>query len=141
MFSGRFPPCKMRPPSLIAKDTSFSIFSNCPSVHKGPICVSSNNGSPILICFAIFIIRSKNSSAISSCKYNREPATQLCPAAPKIPATDPLTALSILASSNTINGDLPPNSKLTSAKFSAELYKTWRAAFGPPVKEIRATKG
>ena len=54
-----------------------------------------------------------------SCKYSLEPATQLCPLAPKIPAIDPFTALSMSASSKTINGDFPPNSSETSAKFSA----------------------
>ena len=36
---------------------------------------------------------------------------------------------------------MPPNSRDTSAKFSAELYKTCLAALGPPVNEIRATNG
>ena len=58
-----------------------------------------------------------------------------------MPATDPFTALSMSASSNTMKGDLPPSSRLTSAKFSAELRTTWRAAAGPPVKAMRATKG
>ena len=35
-----------------------------------------------------------------------------------------------------MKGDLPPSSSETSAKFSAELRTTCRAATGPPVKEI-----
>ena len=93
------------------------------------------------ICLAKATIFAKNSSAISSCRYSRDPATQLCPVAPKIPAMDPFTALSMSASSNTMNGDLPPSSSETSAKFSRELVSTARAAPGPPVKEMRATKG
>ena len=49
---------------------------------------------------------------------------------------DPFTALSISASSKTINGDFPPNSKETSAKFSAEFLITCLAVAGPPVKLI-----
>ena len=61
--------------------------------------------------------------------------------APNIPAIDPFTALSIFASSKTMKGDFPPSSNETSAKFSAELYRTCFAAPGPPVKEMRATLG
>ena len=76
-----------------------------------------------------------------SWRYNLEPATQLWPLAPKIPAIDPFTALSISASSKTINGDFPPNSKETSAKFSAEFLITCLAVAGPPVKLILWTRG
>jgi hypothetical protein len=38
-----------------------------------------------------------------------------------MPAMEPFTALSISASSNTMNGDLPPSSRDIWAKFSAEL--------------------
>ena len=84
---------------------------------------------------------SRKRSAMRSCRYRREPATQLCPLAPKMPAMEPLTALSRSASSNTTNGDLPPSSSETSAKFSAEFRTTWRAELGPPVKLTRATSG
>ena len=69
-------------------------------------------------------ISSRKRSAIPSCRYRREPATQLWPLAPKIPAMEPLTALSRSASSNTMNGDLPPSSSEISAKFSAEFRTT-----------------
>ena len=40
-----------------------------------------------------------------------------------------------------MKGDLPPNSRETSAKLRLTFSNTWRAAFGPPVKETRATCG
>ena len=49
------------------------------------------------------------------------PATQDWPEAPKFPAIIPLAALSISASSKTISGDFPPNSKLVAAKLLDEF--------------------
>ena len=90
---------------------------------------------------AMAVILARNVSAIASCRYSRDPATQLCPDAAKIPAIDPFTALSISASSKTMKGDLPPSSSDSSAKFSAVLRITWPAETGPPVKDTRATSG
>jgi len=56
-----------------------------------------------------------------------------------MPAVQPFTALSKSASSNTMNGDLPPNSSDTGARLCAEFAMTWRAVAGPPVKLTRRT--
>ena len=53
----------------------------------------------------------------------------------------PFTALSKSASSKTMTGDFPPNSRDTCAKFSAEFRITCLAVCGPPVKLMRSTKG
>ena len=72
--------------------------------------------------------------------YNLEPAIQLCPLAPKIPAVIPFNAFSWSASSKTATGLLPPSSKLTWDKFSAEFLIMCLAVSGPPVKATLSTR-
>src|SRR6266540_2167048 len=52
--------------------------------------------------------------------YARDPATHVCPAAAKIPASTPASACSRFASSNTMLGLLPPSS-------SMQLTRRWPA--------------
>ena len=56
---------------------------------------------------------STNSSWMLSCTSRREPAMQVWPVAAKMPEIAPLTASSMIASSNTMLGDLPPSSSDT----------------------------
>ena len=66
---------------------------------------------------------------------------QLCPLAPNMLAVTPLIALSILASSNTATGLLPPNSSVTRDRFSAEFLTICFAVCIPPVKAMRLILG
>ena len=74
-----------------------------------------------------------------ACIKRRDPATQLCPVAAKIPAIWALRALSISASSNTMKGDFPPSSSDVLARLSAVFFTICRAVSGPPVKATCAT--
>src|SRR6218665_1556553 len=73
------------------------------------------------------------------CTNAREPATQVCPAAAKIPASSPALAWAKSASGNTIFADLPPTSRVTCAMRRAARTPTARPASTPPVKAILAT--
>ena len=86
-------------------------------------------------------MRASSGSHSLSSTIRREPATQLWPLAPKMPAMTPLAVLSRSASAKAMIGDLPPSSSVTWAKLSAVLRMTWRAVSGPPVKATRATSG
>ena len=110
-------------------------------MQRGPILVSASNGFPTLIFFDFSMIILIKLSKIFLCISPRDPATQLCPEAPKFPAINPFAALSKFASSKTIIGDFPPNSKEVAAKFSEEFLITCLAVSGPPVKAIRSISG
>ena len=110
-------------------------------------------GEPVAFVVADTVEKAQNAAELIEIDYADLPvvmeiedalvpsAEQLWPDAPKMPATEPLTALSRLASSKTMKGDLPPNSSETAAKLFAVFRTTWAAAFGPPVKATRATSG
>ncbi len=82
-------------------------------VVTGPTWVSSDMGLPMRAVLAKATRRSTKASWMLSCTSRREPAMQVWPVAAKMPAMAPLTALSSCASSKTMLGDLPPNSRLT----------------------------
>ena len=93
------------------------------------------------ICSARRTTSATNSSWMPDCTNTRDPATQLWPEAPKLPANDPFTAPSKSASSNTRIGDLPPSSRVTGARLWTVLATTWRAVSTPPVKATLSTMG
>ncbi len=66
-------------------------------------------------------------------------ATQLCPQLINLPLTAPSAAFSIIASSSTINGSLPPNSRTHFFKFIADLSPTLAPALVLPVKVTALT--
>ncbi|MDT4857704.1 hypothetical protein FQZ97_921380 [compost metagenome] len=66
---------------------------------------------------------------------------QVCPAAPKMPATAPITAWSRSASSNTMLADFPPSSSVTFLKSLAAISLIFWPAASPPVKATLATRG
>ena len=106
------------------------------AVQSGPISVAISPGAPITTASALAASRSRKRARTPACTKSREPATQLCPEAAKIPATWALAAESKSASSNTMKGDLPPSSSDVLARLSAEARTTWRAVSGPPVKAM-----
>ena len=75
-------------------------------MQRGPILVSASNGFPTLIFFDFSMIILIKLSKIFLCISPRDPATQLCPEAPKFPAINPFAALSKFASSKTIIGGI-----------------------------------
>ncbi len=60
----------------------------------------------------------------------------VCPALRNFEAMAPLTASSISASSKTINGALPPNSKETFLTLSADCFKSILPTAVEPVNDI-----
>src|SRR6218665_2959575 len=72
------------------------------------------------------------------CTNAREPATQVCPAAAKIPASSPALAWAKSASGNTIFADLPPNSRVTCAMRRAAPPPPARPPPPPPSAAILA---
>ncbi|MNQ94767.1 hypothetical protein D3C85_1103020 [compost metagenome] len=76
---------------------------------------------------------------IEFCTNRREPAVHICPPPPKIPEMAPATACSRSASSNTIFGDLPPNSIATRFIWRAAASYTLAPVMSEPVKVIMAT--
>ncbi len=79
----------------------------------GPTWVVSSSGLPIRAVFASASSLSMKASWTLRWTSRREPAMQVWPVAAKMPETAPLTALSRLASSNTMLADLPPSSSVT----------------------------
>ena len=84
-----------------------------PCVATGPICVAGSSGSPILMPAARFDRISSTSSRILRWTRAREPATQVWPAAAKMPASSPASACFMSASGKTMLALLPPSSSVT----------------------------
>src|SRR3954451_25411662 len=78
---------------------------------------------------------------MDSWSNKREPAMQVWPVAANIPDTAPFTASSITASSKTIFGDLPPNSRPTFLKPRAAASAITRPVASDPVNVIFAVSG
>ncbi len=70
---------------------------------------------------------------------NRFEATQLCPQLMNLPFTAPSAAFSIIASSSTMNGSLPPSSSTHFFKLRAALSPTFAPALVLPVKVTALT--
>ncbi len=115
------PSCNSQPSSL-AMSMYFSTFSYCGGVVTGPTSVLMSIGFPIFALFANSTTRRTKSSWMERCTSSREPAMQVCPVAAKMPEIAPLTALSRLASSKTMLGDLPPSSRLTFLRPAAAAW-------------------
>ena len=84
---------------------------------------------------------STNWSWIFSCSNRREPAMQVWPDAAKMPEIAPLTASSMMASSKTMFGDLPPSSSETFLNVRAAISLTRAPVALPPVNATLATFG
>src|SRR5579883_740678 len=133
------PPRTQRAPSALAM--SDRIFSYCGGVVTGPTCVSALLGSPSRACRAMATSFSTNTSWIVSCTSSRDPAMQVCPVAAKMPEMAPLTASSMMQSSNTMFGDLPPSSSETFLNDRDASSLTRAPVAVPPVNAILATLG
>ena len=84
--------------------------SSCTRATIAPMSIALSSGEPtrsVLIRSRILAI---SGSAMLSCISSRDPAQHTCPWLNQMPSTSPSTTLSRSASSNTMNGDLPPNS-------------------------------
>ena len=66
---------------------------------------------------------------------------QVCPVAPKMPASAPTSARSKSASLNTMLGDFPPSSSVTGLRLAAAAQAMARPTPGLPVKLILSTAG
>ena len=101
-----------------------------------PICEDSTVGSPTRIAFARVASSSQTSSYFEAWTRILEPATQLWPLLTKFEwSTDGSTVVRS-ASGRTIDGLLPPSSRITGTTFFAVDPMTDRPAAGPPVKAI-----
>ncbi len=79
--------------------------------------------------------------ATPSCTSNREPAQQTWPWLNQIESTTPSTALSMSASSKTMNGDLPPSSSVRLLPLPAVASRIARPTSVEPVKATLSTPG
>ena len=82
---------------------------------------------------------SVNSSATFFTTKNLFDAIQLCPQLMNLPLTAPSAALSMLASSNTMKGSLPPNSSTHFFKLAEARSATLAPALVLPVKVTALT--
>ena len=69
----------------------------------------------------------------------RSAARHICPEAMKVPASAACTACSMLASSQTIIGSLPPSSRMAGVSVLAHCVATRRPLGIEPVKTILST--
>ncbi|MBS1256225.1 MAG: hypothetical protein MAG581_02038 [Deltaproteobacteria bacterium] len=100
-----------------------------------PMSMLLSSGSPTL-SFAILVLRRLVTfSATLSCTKRREPAQQTCPWLNQIASTRPSMALSRSASSKTINGDLPPSSRVS---FLSEFAVCSRISLPISVEPVKA---
>src|SRR3546814_7608580 len=83
----------------------------------------------------------QTSSRPERCTSSREPAMQVWPEAPNTPATAPVTAAPMSASSKRMLGDLPPSSVVTGTSVAAADCRIFCAVESPPVKLILRTLG
>ena len=74
-----------------------------------------------------------------SCTSSREPAQQTCPWLNQMASTTPSIAPSMSASSNTMNGDLPPSSSVSALPVPAVCARISRPTSVEPVKAILST--
>ncbi len=80
-------------------------------------------------------------SAIPSCTSRRDPAQHTCPWLNQIASTTPSTTLSRSASSNTMNGLLPPSSSESFLPEPAVAFRMMRPTSVEPVNAILSTSG
>lgn len=71
----------------------------------------------------------------------REVHEQFCPEPASRPMPAPMIALSRLASSNMISGDLPPSSSVSRLRLPAAALTISRPTSVDPVNEILSTSG
>ena len=100
-----------------------------------------SSGAPMRRVLIRSCILAISGSAMLSCISRREPAQHTCPWLNQIPSTSPSTALSRSASSNTMNGDLPPSSSESFLWLVAVAARIARPTSVDPVNAILSTSG
>ncbi len=104
-----------------------------------PMSVDLSSGAPTVSVRMRAFSRATNRASTLSATSRREPAQQTCPWLKKMPSTTPSTALSRSASSNTMNGDLPPSSSDSRLPEPAVARRIRRPTSVEPVKAILST--
>src|SRR3989442_1611460 len=115
--------------------------SSCTGATIAPMSIDLSSGGPT----RSFSIRARSfatsRSATPSCTSSREPAQQTCPWLNQIASTTPSTTLSRSASSNTMNGLLPPSSRESFLPEPAVALRMTRPTSAEPVNAILSTSG
>jgi hypothetical protein len=103
--------------------------------------VSSSHGSPIATPWNVSVTASTVSSNRLFSTYSRVAAVQSCPVLKQAPTIAASARASRSASSNTMNGALPPNSRCTRLSVSAAVFITFLPVPVEPVTEIMRRSG
>ena len=135
------------PPTKISAPASLACFINRMTLSiafwliSGVICTPSFRPLPNFSAETLLPKRLINSSYRVSCTKILLAHTQVCPELRNLLAIKPSIASSISASSNTINGALPPSSMVTFCTFSADCAISFLPTAVEPVNEILRTRG
>lgn len=119
-----------------------STLSSCAADTSGPKLVSASVGLPTRMRFTRSSTFCVKASLIERCTNTRVPFVQTWPELKKLAVTAMSAARSRSASSNTISGDLPPSSIVTSFSDDAPASDiTFLPVSTPPVNDTFAMPG
>ncbi|MCY1304306.1 hypothetical protein D9M70_540530 [compost metagenome] len=135
------PPATTLAPLLTASAMCSSTFFTAFSSISGPVVVPSSRPLPICSLATAALSFSTKASYTPSCTYRRLAHTQVWPLLRYLEISAPSTALSRSASSKTMNGALPPNSRDTFLMSLAHSAISWRPISVEPVKVSLRTIG
>src|SRR5215510_12555057 len=135
------PPESSRAPLATASSTREVTRSAAARSTSEPNTGAPSRGSPTDKDLALAAKRSTKRSAIFASTTMRSVDMQICPWLANAPKAAAATAASMSASSRTSNGDLPPSSKSTGFRCSAQILATILPTFEDPVKLTRRTAG
>ena len=119
-------------PARTAAPTSSSIVSTAPALISGPQVTPSSNPLPTLTAAIAAASRAANSSATPASTRNRLAAVHVSAEWRILATIAPSTAASRSASSNTMNGALPPSSMTVLSTRSAQRRSSDAADLGRP---------
>src|SRR2546430_86347 len=106
----RLPPCTMRAPLAVASARCCSTLASALASMSGPWSVGPFSPSPTRSWATACTSLAVNASYTGACTSRRLAHTHVCPVLRYLLAMAPATAASRSASSNTMNGALPPSS-------------------------------
>ena len=135
----RLPPKTSLAPSFAPICTYLSTFARCPPFMSGPISTLSSRPLPAFSPLALRTSFLWNSGRIFPSTMTRLAAVHRCPVVPKAPQSTPSTARSILASSMTIMGFLPPSSSETLFMSLPDSDSIHLPVSSDPVKDMAFT--